>query len=287
MLSSVRNKANSRRCRVGRGLRDGGRGSCPNKANLAQRRVRTGGGQMVSPAPAGTNRAKQSQFAPKRQTGQVLLGKGFMVNYSCTSPRQNKANSWRCRVERGPGDEGPWGVVQTKPIPKGDAGRHAISWAHCAKQSQFATDGRTRPSPRACPERSQWARGLDDATPKEQTCKTNPISSSDGSRQGGWPGSRRDESCETKPARPEASDRASPVGKRSYGESFMYQSAAKQSQFPAVPGGTGPGTRAVGVAQTKPICPAGPGGTEPRAWAERNCAKRSQFGPVVCGGGPG
>jgi hypothetical protein len=127
MLSSVRNKANSRRCRVGQGPGNGGRGSCtnkanskgrhrpsgwsprhiaPNKANLAQRQVRTSAGKVRGPAPAGRNRAKQSQFDPKRQTGQVLWAKGLMVSYTYTGPQQNKANSRQCRVERGQGDGG-------------------------------------------------------------------------------------------------------------------------------------------------------------------------------------
>ncbi len=35
--------------------------------------------------------------------------------------------------------------------------------AECAKQTQFAAGGQGRPSPRACPERSEWAFGHDDA----------------------------------------------------------------------------------------------------------------------------
>ena len=55
---------------------------------------------------SGTNRAKQSQFARERQMGQVLLEKGVVVNCTCISPWQNKANSRRYRTGRDPGNGG-------------------------------------------------------------------------------------------------------------------------------------------------------------------------------------
>jgi hypothetical protein len=42
---------------------------------------------------AGANRAKQSQFSPRRQDRQRFGGKGLMVNRTVYRPRQNKANA--------------------------------------------------------------------------------------------------------------------------------------------------------------------------------------------------
>jgi hypothetical protein len=201
---------------------------------------------------------------------------------------RNKANSRRRRVGRGPGDEGRGSCTNkanSPTWPRRDAGRRTISWAHCAKQSQFAVDGQARPSPR--PEALTLPPPKGDKRVKQS--QFGPETGPDKRRQDGQPGARRDKSCDTrrtrqksgstdptcdigpetrvetqlgdfcrgrqtKPIRPEVSDRASPVGKRSYGYLYIHRPTAKQSQFPAVPGGMGPGGRTpCGVVQTKPI----------------------------------
>ncbi len=68
--TTAQNKPNSRRRRVGPGLRDGGRGVL----------------------------YKQTQFGPGPCEGQVLYGQGVMVDYTCRGLRQNKANSRRGRA---------------------------------------------------------------------------------------------------------------------------------------------------------------------------------------------
>jgi len=146
-----------------------------NEAKLGQ--DETSGGWCLRE----TNRAKQSQFPPEHQEGQVLCRKGIMVNHTCKRLRQNKANSGRSPVGRGQRDVGrgtkapnepnlvwaprkgrgwppdPAGARrrQTKPISAGAAGgasglqersygeRHVQQAS--AKQSQFAgttPDGR-------------------------------------------------------------------------------------------------------------------------------------------------
>ena len=76
---------------------------------------------------------KQSQFPPGQQEGQVLCGKGVMVNRTFDRPRQNKATF------------GGWaGRTIAKAGGLDDATRHR---GKHAKQSQFGTS-----RARACPE---------------------------------------------------------------------------------------------------------------------------------------
>jgi hypothetical protein len=122
--------------------------------------------------------------------------------------------------------------------PRRDAGQWAVAWAHCAEQSQFVPDGR--------------------GDRRVKQSQLDPERGLDGKQQDGQPGARRDKSCETKPICPEVSDRASPVGERIYGYLYIHRAAAKQSQFPAVPGGTGPeghGTRGKCAKQTQCVRP--------------------------------
>jgi hypothetical protein len=72
--------------------------------------------------PPGHDGAKQSQFAQEQREGQVLGGKGVMVNRAFDRLRQNKANpAWggqSCETNPIPGDAGRAGVlVRTNPIP--------------------------------------------------------------------------------------------------------------------------------------------------------------------------
>ncbi len=131
---------------------------------------------------AGPKRTKRSQVPPDRHKGQVLCGKHVMMNWMPERAWKNEANSGtealtghprgskcakrsqfattncakRTQFRRSAGaPEGE--MCKTKPISGG---------AKRAKRSQFAHKGHGRPSPRACPERSEWAGGLDAATPE-------------------------------------------------------------------------------------------------------------------------
>jgi hypothetical protein len=75
----------------------------------------------------GTNRAKRSQFAPERNGGQVIVRKGFTMNWTPRRPQKNEPN---LRMRAG----GVTGV--------------AVAQGHCAKRSQFPADGQAGPSPR-------------------------------------------------------------------------------------------------------------------------------------------
>jgi len=90
------------------------------------------------------------------------------------------------------------------------------------------------------------------------------------------------QSCKTKPIRPEAQEKASAVWKKSYDEFDRQRTSAKQSQFPAMPGGARPGGRGamVDCAKRSQLAPG------VRKWARAgrlgapagvDCAKRSQF----------
>jgi hypothetical protein len=245
---------------------------------------------MVSPAPTGTNPAKQSQFGRRHQTGQVLLAKGVVVNCTCIGPWQNKANSRRCRAGRGPGDQGR-GVVQTKPIPKGDGSPQGVGWAHCAKQSQFAINRRAQPSPR--PEALTLPPLRGTSAQNKANLTRRQVRTSAGKVGGRLPPGRivrhrLDAPLrETKPICAEVSDRASPVGERSYDYLYIHRGTAKQSQFLAVPSGTGPGGREpCGVVQTKPI-PGGAGWNGARgAWDEGQMRQTNPMCPAGPGGPP-
>ena len=109
-----------------------------------------------------------------------------------------------------------------------------------------------------------------------------------------WRGSSR----QTKPISAAATGWASTRRKRSYGELNMQETSAKQSQFPAMPGGTGPEGRGTWgrICQTNPMWQVGcaPEGemretnpisgwrdalhsTIPAFQSDADCAKRSQF----------
>jgi hypothetical protein len=180
---------------------------------------------------------------------------------------RNKANSRRCRWDEALGT-GALGVVQTKPILKGDGSQQGVAWAHCAKQSQSAPAGQGRPSPR--PEALTLPPPRETSAPNKANLAQRQVRTRAGKAIG--PAPAGDESCETKPIRPEATGRASPVGKRSCGELYMYRPMAKQSQFPALPAGTRSGEPGPwGVVQTKPISK-GDAGQRRVAWAY--CAKQ-------------
>jgi hypothetical protein len=180
MLIFVRNKANSAggeregKCRLERELRRIVPERDPGKTKpiLARPgRTRPGG-------RGPWELYKQSQFAPKRQTGQVLLAKGFMVSYTYTGPQQNKANFRHGRVERGQGDSsravlykqsqsaqesqvGGWTTrsvrakqSQFPPTPGETRLQEHRSPANCAKRTEFAQQGRVGRSQEAWDERN-------------------------------------------------------------------------------------------------------------------------------------
>jgi hypothetical protein len=103
-------------------------------------------GDLTGGAFSRADCAKQTQFAFERNEGQVLWGKGVMVNCTYKGPWKNKANSrWTGRDLM----HGRSGVVQTKPIarsgaprwcPAGEPGgvtNGVVVRANCAKRTQF------------------------------------------------------------------------------------------------------------------------------------------------------
>ena len=117
---------------------EGGRdvGCCTNKANLSGQgpgdrgvgrtretnpiswrgRVALPRPSTLRPRPRQTDCAKQTQSAPQQCEGQVLHGQRFMVNWTCTERRRNKANSRPCRAGRPLGGMG--GTCETNPISR-------------------------------------------------------------------------------------------------------------------------------------------------------------------------
>jgi hypothetical protein len=102
----------------------------------------TSGGPRYPAFQPDANRAKQSQFLPEQQEGQVFCGKGVMVNCTSDRPRQNKANlqTWKQRMARitRMNEEGETGQIRVMSVIRGS---RTFSWrpqATLAKQSQFA-----------------------------------------------------------------------------------------------------------------------------------------------------
>jgi len=119
---------------------------------------------------------------------------------------------------------GAWGVVQTKPISGPCRSRGPTPPGAPAARTNKAKSRRAQQRPRRFLRRSSGLAPAEPIAPNKAKLGQDGIS--------GW--------CDREPC------------------------CAKQSQFPATPGGTRPGGRgAWGVVQTNPICPAGPGGTEP------------------------
>jgi hypothetical protein len=177
--------------------------------------------------------AKRTQFGPGGQEGSRVGGR---ARRGTTAP--NKANFGR-RNGRGKWLAGKelWyiapaiGFGKTKPIfrngPRGarDGGAtsRAGAAAYCAKQTQFAAAGPGRPSPRACPERSERAGGLDAATHGANVrnkANSGPSQVGRGQRDGG-----RGRNAPNEPNWPGR------AGSRRAKD-------AKGTQFPAGPGGT-------------------------------------------------
>jgi hypothetical protein len=131
-------------------------------------------------------RAKQSQFAPDRPKG-VPAAKWQVLPQGTSTPneanssgatrgasdlqeksydeldpqkvlaKQSQFRDAQARARAGTAPVPPVGpVVQTKPICRhghrwaraGEVTSGGVAWARCAKQTQFATDGQGRPSPR-------------------------------------------------------------------------------------------------------------------------------------------
>jgi hypothetical protein len=95
----VRNKANSRQGRVGRGL--AARGNCAKRTQFPAGPTRDGRqGQSYETKPLRPGRrahgtvdcAKRTQFLRRGYGGQVLCGKGIMTNRPCKRPGKDEAN---------------------------------------------------------------------------------------------------------------------------------------------------------------------------------------------------
>jgi hypothetical protein len=169
-VNSYAERTQFRPCRAGRGRSGLERGTnVQNEANLGRSlkwevpsvKLESLGRTKPIPAepgtsgPADTGREtlyKQTQFASVQREGQVLSGRRFMVNSTWNRLRRNKANSGGARCV---------GACQR------DRGT-------LYKQTQSAPDGQGRPWPRACPERSEWAPGLDAATRQAPTAQNEP-----------------------------------------------------------------------------------------------------------------
>jgi hypothetical protein len=114
-----------------------GRGCRTNKPNLARSGQGTDGRKMQNepnlgyPGWSGADYAKQTQFASERNEGQVLCGKGVMVNCTCKRLRKNKANFRRMG--------GAWGTG---------------AWMSY-KQSQFSAGGQSRKTNPICARRGR------------------------------------------------------------------------------------------------------------------------------------
>ncbi len=158
----------------------------PRRAKRAKRSQFFNCGLRISDCGLGTDLRRdagpaacrlQPTEAKRRKTNPIPGGAGWDEVWG--PMMQNEANlSLRVRKwARTGGREPPRGsIVQNKPnFRRAGRGRRSsfpaprpsgLPRAGCAKQSQFAAEGQGRPSPRACPERSRWAKGLDAATPE-------------------------------------------------------------------------------------------------------------------------
>jgi hypothetical protein len=110
-------------------------GKCAKQTQCARRGRGAGRGMLY----------KQSQFPAGQKEGQVLGGKGVMVNRTSDRPRQNKANS-HCDADREIGVPGQPNLRNKANCPK--RGTAAVSGSRpdgpedpWHKQSQFAADG--------------------------------------------------------------------------------------------------------------------------------------------------
>jgi hypothetical protein len=119
--------------------RPAGRAKCAKQSQLARdRAAETLAAGAAGAAPAGEQRAKQTQFRRSDLEGQVPCRKWVMTNSMWKGPRRNKANSATGMRDQGPARE-PWGqACETKPI---DRAPQAGSVKR-AKQGQFTGSGR-------------------------------------------------------------------------------------------------------------------------------------------------
>jgi hypothetical protein len=118
-----------------------------------------GQGPVVQTKPI-ARRGAPRRCPAEQQKGQVLCGKGFMVNSTSDRPRQNKANLGK------PGWDPGSRLCRTKPI-SGAGSRGA--GANRAKQTQFGPAGRLGP----------W---------RGKLCETNPIPAAMPIRRSAFPG---------------------------------------------------------------------------------------------------
>ncbi len=129
------------------------------------------------PFQSDAHRAKQSQSPPNQQEGQVLCGKGVMVNRTFHRLRQNKANfsmaDWR---QTGGGTTNCAKRTQSPAVPggRGPGGRGA--WARLCKTNPISTQ--PGPQGRAIVRNEPNWGGCQAGTPnprRAEPCKTNPI----------------------------------------------------------------------------------------------------------------
>jgi hypothetical protein len=175
------------------------RGGCTNKANRLEPIVRNkpnSAGRDAArrtnkpnlPLPDGQARPWSGPIAPKKPNCPRRGTEAMSVVAAFGSPIipvfHHSHHSSPCRLCQTKPNLGAPGVSGVRrggePIARNKAnlaGRDTPTFQYStipafqrdavrAKQTQSATDGQGRPSSRACPEHSEWARGLGDATPQ-------------------------------------------------------------------------------------------------------------------------
>jgi hypothetical protein len=140
--------------------------------------------------------------------------------------RQQPVVGWQTAVQTKPIWGGPAQIRASNYAKRSQFGELA-GWGQLYKQTQFAPDGATGPSPRPL------ALTLPPAPGSSAPNKANlPASAGkDGGRPGQGRCRRRAGSCETKPIPGGAKGRVSALWGRIYGESYIRQVPAKQTQF--------------------------------------------------------
>ncbi len=297
----------SRRCPVGRGRRGAGRGmNAQNEPNFRQCRAgrRRSGLQrrtdVQNEANLASHRWNEGRWPKRRRRAQACQTNPISVRAKrgasalwkrdygkLTSKGQSTKQSQIASLSGRGGRTGLEGQGRQSRVAAAIRAKQTQFQGRGVlyKQTQFAPDERRRPSPRACPERSEWAGGLDAATRQAANVRN----------KANWPtytemdaerGNHQRSRCsgllrQTNPISARATRGASTLWKRNYGKLTSKRGSTKQSQFLAV----GQAPPRSGLCKTNPILPAVPGGSGPQEHGTRGeCAKRSQFRRSgVCG----
>jgi hypothetical protein len=214
-----------------------------------------GSGEGDRRSPPGRDGAKQSQFSSERNEGQVVCGKGVMVNSTSDSPRKNKAKLGQDGGLRG---RCSWkgSIVQNKPnLPISDCGFRIADWAHtCGGMPDRVTSPRCPASGnKANLDRDQGS-GIMGQRPE-----TRP------------PVPRPGLSRQTNPICGRAEGRITAGEERSYDELGRQKAPEKQSQFPQAEPAPAQARDARGTHGRSRPC---------YSWAGRPCHELRQTNPI-------